>query len=388
MKILLVGNYVPDHQPSMLGFATLMEQGLKAAGHEVRSISPPRWAGAWSLGSARRGKWLGYIDKLILFRPLLWRAAARADIVHICDHSSAMYIPSVKRVPYVVTCHDLLAVRGGLGEETDCPASVTGKILQRWILSGLRRASGVASVSKTTLVDAVRLIATSSPMEIIPLALRQDLRPLDSNQRRETLKNVKGLDLGRPFILHVGSSHRRKNREGVLRIFARLGGKLEAQLVFAGKPLSASQHELAKSLNVTSRIVEAGEVSNELLAALYGEALAFLFPSRFEGFGWPIMEAQLCGCPVVCSDRDPFPEVAADGALMREVEDETGFASDLQRLATEPGLRGSLIEKGSRNVQRYQPEVMISRYLALYDQVLRLEQRRSTATAHLRLTNR
>ena len=286
----------------------------------------------------------------------------------------------MKRKPYVVTCHDLLAVRGGMGEQTDCPASGLGKWLQRWILAGLKRADGIACVSKTTLHDAKRLVRGQHPVEVLPLALRQDLQPLPDSEQREQLRRVAGLDLDKPFILHVGSSQRRKNREGILRIFAKIAGKTNAQLVFAGKPLSTTQRELAHVLNLEDRIIETGEITNKLLAALYGKALVFLFPSRFEGFGWPIVEAQLCGCPVLCSDRDPFPEVAGDGALMRNVEDEIGFAEDIMRLASDKQLRASLIDKGFENVRHYSVEAMISRYVALYDQVLKPQQKPNPAT--------
>jgi glycosyltransferase involved in cell wall biosynthesis len=145
---------------------------------------------------------------------------------------------------------------------------------------------------------------------------------------------------------------------------------MDAQLVFAGKSLDPAQLQLARRLHILERIVEAGEVPNDLLAALYGGALAFFFPSRFEGFGWPIVEAQFCGCPVICSNRGPFPEVTGDAALMRDVEDEEGFAEDIVRLSRDEKLRSALIEKGSENVLRYRPETMISGYLSLYERVL------------------
>src|SRR5947208_15286191 len=100
-------------------------------------------------------------------------------MVHICDHSNAMYGGSAAQTPVVVTCHDLLAVRGALGEETNCPASVTGKILQRWILRGLRRAKVVTCVSQATEADARRVVSsdTASPkVELGRLALHYPMR--------------------------------------------------------------------------------------------------------------------------------------------------------------------------------------------------------------------
>jgi len=371
VKILLVGNYRADGQHSMLGFARLMERGLQQIGHQVRTVCPPVVFGRLGRHWPAAQKWLGYLDKFLLLPPILKQQARDVDVVHICDHSSAMYVPRKRPVPYVVTCHDLLAVRGGLGEPTDCPASRLGIFLQRWIARGLMRADGLACDSAATLADANRLLSSRRKSAVLlPLALRYNYRPVPVAERTEHLRLVPGLDLSRPYILHVGSSTRRKNREGVLRAFAKMSPSLKAQLVFAGQPLSAAQRNLARDLSLLSRVVETEEVSDARLAALYTGATALFFPSRFEGFGWPIIEAQACGCPVVCSNRPPLPEVAGNAALMRDAEDEEGFAQDLARLATEAALRSSVIERGFKNVLRYEPETMISRYVSLYQSVL------------------
>jgi glycosyltransferase involved in cell wall biosynthesis len=371
VKILLVSNYLLDRQHSMLGFALLMEQGLREAGHDVRTLHPPVVFGRLGRWLPVASKWLAYMDKFLLLPPLLREAARRADLVHICDHSNAIYVPRKRRIPHVVTCHDLLAVRGGLGEQTDCPASTLGTLLQRWIVRGLMRADGLACDSTATLEDANRLlVGRRQPPELLPIALKYDYKPVAERERLERLKDITWLDRTKSFVLHVGSSLRRKNREGILRVFARVVQKADLQLVFAGKSLEPSQRQLAAQLNVLDRVVETGEISNELLLALYGSALAFFFPSRFEGFGWPVIEAQSCGCPVVCSNREPLPEVAGDSALMRDAEDEEGFAEDILRLSTDARLRSGLIEKGYQNVLRYRPETMISRYVSFYERVL------------------
>src|SRR5207245_1558115 len=156
--VLLIGHYPLDRQQSMQRFGTMMLRGLNASGIAAKLIAPQPFFGKFR---GAGGKWLGYIDKFVLF-PRQLRASLtkeRPSIVHICDHSNAMYGGSAAQTPVVVTCHDLLAVRGALGEETNCPASVTGKILQRWILRCLRRAKVVACVSQATEADARRLVS-------------------------------------------------------------------------------------------------------------------------------------------------------------------------------------------------------------------------------------
>lgn len=159
--VLLIGNYPPDQWHSMLRFNQMMRDGLGACGVEARLIRPPVFFGQIKVFGAHVAKWLGYIDKFILFRWRLSRAlAAGPALVHICDHSNAFYASALRNIPLVITCHDLLAVRGALDERTDSVPSRTGRVLQRWVLRGLSSADVVTCVSETTATDARRLIPT------------------------------------------------------------------------------------------------------------------------------------------------------------------------------------------------------------------------------------
>jgi glycosyltransferase involved in cell wall biosynthesis len=287
--------------------------------------------------------------------------------MHICDHSNAMYADAAgASVPVAVTCHDLIAVRSALGEELHCPVSFTGRILQRWILRSLRRADAVVCVSHATRDDAEQLVSRHGPspkLEVISNGLNYPYRKLAPSEAAERLKNVGGLAL--PFVLHVGSNLPRKNRDGVLRIFARTKDKWTARLVLAGDPLDSEQVCLTRRLEIVDRIVEIKDVSDQLLEALYSSAVALLYPSLSEGFGWPIIESQACGCPVVCSNIPPMPETAGDAGLFHDATDEAGFAADLLRLNDAAG-RAVWSEKSVRNAKRFSTTKMISRYIDIY----------------------
>ena len=366
--VLLIGNYPPDQQQSMHRFATMMLQGLTAAGVAAELIRPAPFLGNFRLAGGFIAKWLGYIDKFVLFpRELRKKIAQRPALVHICDHSNAMYVKHAVRIPTVVTCHDLLAVRGALGEETDCPASHSGKIFQRWILAGLRRARAVVCVSHATLADAKRLLLSEPggpKLEVATLGLNYPYRKLPQEEAAGRLK-LNGLDPATPFVLHVGSNLRRKNREGAVRILARCKDQWNGRIIFAGDPLTSSIHSLGRDLGVSDRMIEVHYPDNELLEALYNCATALLYPSRFEGFGWPVAEAHACGCPVICSDTGPLPEVGGGAALMHDIEDEEGFAADIVRLAN-PAERERWSEKSVRNAARFDPQKMIAQYLGIY----------------------
>lgn len=367
--VLLIGNYPPDQQQSMQRFGTMMLQGLTAAGVAAELIQPAPYFGRFQLAGRSIGKWLGYVDKFLLFpRRLRRKVSAGCSVVHICDHSNAMYASQIKNVPVLVTCHDLLAVRGALGQETDCPASFAGNYLQRWILRGLGQADAVACVSDATLRDAERLIDRTDGrprLEVIRNGLNYPYQKVTAEIGHARLASVRALDRDRPFILHVGSNLRRKNREGVLRIFGLIKNDWNGQLVLAGDPLTRELHSLGEQLGLAERMIEVVHPGSELLEALYSSALALLYPSRFEGFGWPIIEAQACGCPVICTNRPPFPEIGGDAVLTHDLEDEKGFAAGIMRMldATE---RERWSKKGLRNAERFKADNMIARYLDLY----------------------
>ena len=367
--VLLIGNYPPDRQQSMQRFGLMMLDGLTAAGIPAELIQPQPFFGRFRYAGRFITKWLAYIDKFVLF-PLRLRRRLKTPpaLVHICDHSNAMYARHITGVPVVASCHDLLAVRGALGEQTDCPASLTGKWLQRWIIAGLRAATVVACVSKATLEDACRLVARGDEkpkLELIPLALSYPYRRLPADEAYARLARFPLLRPGRPFVLHVGSNLRRKNRDGVLRIFAGCKEQWNGLLVFVGEPLSETLRSLGGQLEVLDRIVEVPDATSELLEALYNCATALLFPSRFEGFGWPIIEAQACACPVICSDRPPLPEVAGDAGLIHPVEDEKSLSAEIIRMSNaEERARWSA--KSLDNAQRFSAEKMIADYIAVY----------------------
>jgi glycosyltransferase involved in cell wall biosynthesis len=368
--ILLIGNYPLDQQQSMQRFANMMLQGLNAVGIPAEMIAPRPILGKFRGAGRFVAKWLGYIDKFILFPPRLKKkvATGSAALVHICDHSNAIYTRWTEGRPVVITCHDLLAVRGALGEATDCPASFAGKFLQRWIVRGLRRANAIACVSQATLRDVQRLVVrneASPRLEVVTLGLNYPYQKLPRSEAAARLAKMGHVDLSRPFILHVGSDERRKNREGVLRIFARTKDEWNGQLVFAGDPLEPALRSLGKHLDLAGRVVEVLSPESKMLEALYNCAAALVYPSRFEGFGWPVAEAQACGCPVVCSNAGPLPEVVGESAMMHSVDNEHAFAADILRL-NDAAERELWSAKSLRNAERFSTPGMIERYIDIY----------------------
>jgi glycosyltransferase involved in cell wall biosynthesis len=369
-RVTLIGNYKPDGQESMERFCAALADGLKKRNVEVRVLKPEPVLVPLANEVKGMSKWLGYVDKFVLFPKTLGEDFGQGEIVHVCDHSNAMYLDRLKSVPHLITCHDLLAVRASLGENTYCPITPLGKILQRLILRGLKSAPLIVCDSNATKLDVERLVGLApSCIRLVPLGLNYPYSVLDPAEAQTRLKDLPGRRTELPFILHVGSSEPRKNRDGILRIFAKIKNQFKGQLVFAGSRLTPDLRLLVDQLGLRDDVIEIVGPDNRILEALYNRAFALIYPSRSEGFGWPIIEAQACGCPVVTSNCGPCPEVAGSGALVNEVEDEDGFAKSILRLK-DADERSRLIQAGLVNLEKYDMEKTVSSYLDLYKELL------------------
>lgn len=368
MKVLLVANYVPDAQTSMQAFRHLLERELPRQGCDVRVVAPARVLHRLAF-SAFLEKWLGYLDKFVLFFPALRRAARWADVVHVCDHSNGMYLPWLEDRPTVVTCHDVIAIQAALGMVPGWQVGATGRVFQRLISRGIGRADVVSCVSALTRRDLLALrLAEPGRLESTPNGLNQDFHPVSGVQADALLQPL-GLAASGPYLLHVGLDLPRKNRGKVLETFIALargeagGASPVERLVFVGPALSQEMAERARQAGVADRVMVVSKVSHETLRALYSRAYALLFPSLQEGFGWPVIEAQACGCPVFTSDRAPMNEIGGDGAVYVDPDDPAAMARAI--LSAVP-QREAMRERGLENARHYSGEGMAAKYVADY----------------------
>ncbi|MDW2980347.1 glycosyltransferase family 1 protein [Rhodanobacter sp. KK11] len=366
MKVLLIGNYENLRQQSMQRFAVMLRDGLAAAGHQVRLVRPPVWLGRLRRGEMGLAKWIGYLDRFLLYPPLLRRQLHWADVVHICDHANAVYVPHLGGKPHVVTCHDMLAIRAALGEIPESPTGWSGRIYQRWILRSLRKAQAVACVSMQTAKELQRVAGLSEDrLTVVPNALNYPYRSMPAAEVKPYLDAL-GLEPNQAFFLHVGGNQWYKNRPGVLRLFAELvqhPAYRSHRLVMAGKPWTEEMRLLVASLKLDGRVVERVEVSNEQLRALYSSAEALLFPSLQEGFGWPVVEAQACGCPVVTTNRPPMNDVGGPAAIYIDPANPVDAAG---KIASDLAECERWRRKGLENAVRFSMSAMLKGYLKLY----------------------
>ena len=384
MRILLIGNFVPDRQESMLRFSRLLEQSLRDGGHEVRTWSPEprlvRLLPRYRYNGA--AKFIGYFDKFVLFPRRVRQQLARglqADVVHITDHANAVYGPLFAGRPLLATCHDLLQIRAAHGDFPQHRVSALGRRYQSWILESLAKLPRIVVTSHQTSLELRRL--ANVPLErttVIPLALNYPYQPVPPAQARAIVREMlveRGLDPGvldldgRGYLMNIGGGQWYKNRRGVINIYAELRRRLSPppKLLMVGKPLAPEIVARIQRLRLASEIVHVSNVSEAQLSAIYTLAQGLLFPSWHEGFGWPVAEAQACGCPVFTSDRAPMTEVGGEaGAYVPPGNPrEAG-----RRIALAWGARDAMRACGLARAPQWNPGHMIARYLEVYRQAI------------------
>lgn len=376
LSVVLVGNYATDGQQSMQRYAELLRAELMTRGHEAEILRPEPKIGRFRIGSNGLGKWLGYVDKFVLFPRKLKRIAhsRRKSVFHICDHSNAMYSSSLKGVPHLVTCHDLLAIRSAIGQLPQNPTGWTGRRLQSWILFGLRSADRIVCVSEETRRQLLAFYGfEKKAIVVVPNGLNHPYVPLsdDESRRRFLARPELVPHVDRPYVFFIGGTQWYKNRLGVLRIFlgyaaAKPGG---ADLLFAGKPFTSSDNELLTATpgHLRARVHHVGAPDNEGLNALYARARCLLFPSLEEGFGWPIIEAMSSGCPVLTSNRPPMNEIGGLAALYIKPENtDQGVESLKALLECSLDQARKRVEHGYIQASKYSTDSMIEGFLSQY----------------------
>jgi glycosyltransferase involved in cell wall biosynthesis len=269
------------------------------------------------------------------------------DVLFVPAH----VIPWRCAVPSVVTVHDL----GYLYHPQAHP------LLERLYLDwstrhsvGLARA--VIADSQATRDDLLRHYRLAADkIGVCYPGVDESLAPVRDPARLEAVHRK--YSLSEDYILFVGTLRARKNLIRLVEAYGRLVARLDSPpaLALVGKS-GWGYDELAariEGLGLTGRVILPGYVDEDDLAALYSGARAFAFPSLYEGFGFPILEAMRCGTPVVCSDAASLPELAGDAALIVPPHDIEALADALERILTDEALRADLIEKGQAQAARF-----------------------------------
>lgn len=299
-----------------------------------------------------------------------------ADVYHILDHSHATLAGAIAPERTVVTCFDvipLLYIKGIV----DVPYKpwVLRSFLKR--IEAMRSCARVLCVSQSTRNDLITHAGfTPEQISIVPIGLEDDFQALPPNdvsrQDEQTdFARRHHLEPSRVYILQVGTRNRYKNTPVVLEVLSRLKKVIPGiSLIRVGADFFDDEKDLLNDLGLAQDVFHLGRVSEADLRAAYRFAKVLHFPSLYEGFGWPVLEAMASGCPVLASNRASLPEVVGSMEYIADPDDIENQAEKLQRLIADEAYRGAAVLHGLERASCYSWDVTAHACVDVYNSVL------------------
>jgi glycosyltransferase involved in cell wall biosynthesis len=365
---------------SMPRFHTMLLEGMRKRGHRVQTLTPkPRFhnlpvPGGWK-------KWLGYIDQFILFpRDVKQQMNQLPDhtLFVFTDNALGPWVPLAAHMPHVIHCHDFMAQKAALGQIDEQRIKWSGRQYQRMIRDGYSMGLNFVSGSENTRRDLLKFLPGPPKVsELVYNGLHTRFMAHEPNHARTQVSKQFGINLMGGYLLHVGGNMWYKNRVGVIEIY-------DAWRKVAGNPLPLLLIGLPPSreiLDTYNKSPYKGDIhfitnaSDAILNYAYSAATVFLFPSKAEGFGWPIAEAMSAGCPVLTTDEAPMTEVGGDAGFYiprRPNDDSTSSWARNAGLVVERiasltrEARETVVAASIRNAKRFDTDHALDRIEAIY----------------------
>jgi len=293
------------------------------------------------------------------------------DVLHVPHRWAPFSIPR----PYVVTLHDL--------NHLNFPPEGVPKWREQFnrtmLIRTLKRASTVVTVSEATKLDALkRLPLQPGNFRVIPDAVDEQMAlPVSEAERKETLERY---FINDPFVLYAGRIQTHKNVPRLIEAFAVVKSQLENHWKFHNLKLIVIGDDMTADPNVRHTVLRTrtqnsvrflGFVPMETLRVFYDQATAFLFPSLYEGFGMPPLEAMSHGTPVVTSNVSSLPEAVGDAAVLVNPENVFDIGRGLRKVLLDEQYRRSLIEKGHEQVDKFSWDRTAAKVLDCYQKAVR-----------------
>ncbi len=259
----------------------------------------------------------------------------------------------------VITVHDLrsLYIKDFLSQDIE------------GLRRAMRSADRVIAISEFTKKDVIEHLGADEKKVVVVYNGVDRIERVENNEQISAFRERFGIS-DRPYIFSLGMVPR-KNVKRTIEAFANSRLKGDFYLVFAGAHggFLGQYRELAIELGVEKDVIFLETVSEEDLRFLYSGAMFFVFPSLFEGFGLPVLEAQMCGLAVICSNTAALPEIVGDSAILVDPYSVEDIAKAMERLAFDQQLRDSLSEKGILNARRFDWNRSAERLLELFNEL-------------------
>lgn len=302
-------------------------------------------------------------------RSLPYPLTARAhqgEINHVIDHSYGHLLYFLDRSRTIVTCNDLIPI----ALRNSYPRLSPARALWDWAQQGMLKAARIIAISQSTRRDLLRY--TSYPgaqIKVVYDGFDPSFHPIKDEEALSRARTHLGL-LNGGFVLHVGHCAPRKNVEAILYALQDLREE-EVFFLQVGGTFSPAQRRLIARLGLEGRVIQVRGLSRKMLPLVYNLARAFVFPSYYEGFGLPVLEAMACGLPVVCANTSSLPEVVGEAALQVAPDDYTGLAQALRRVLDDEGLRQKMREEGPQRASLFTWERCAQETFEVYQDLYR-----------------
>lgn len=317
LSVVLVDTASPDQPGSMRAYAQTLQQALR---RHAQDIDVERISVA---GVAGQGTWARRLESLAMLARTGRLRSRSPDVWHVLDGSRAYIAHALVGRPVVVTAHDVIPLLQARGDFSAAPAvGAAARVLWRANARSTRRAAAVVCDSEATQRDVGTLLGAHRS-RVVPLPLRPELAA--QSGAGATIRVF-----GR--VLHVGNNGFYKNRQQVLRMFAELRPELAHELVMLGPPPSSELRQLAEGLGIAGRLRWVEDAGDAEVVRWYQSSGVLLFPSLYEGFGWPVLEAMAFGLPVVVANTGSLPEVVGSACVCLPPSDSAAFVAAAERL--------------------------------------------------------
>lgn len=299
-----------------------------------------------------------------------------ADVYHILDHSHATLAGAVDPDRTVVTCFDIIPLLFMKGI-VDVPYKpwVLRSFLKR--IEAMRSCARVLCVSQSTRNDLITHAGFSpEQISIVPIGLESDFQALPPNGLSLEDEHLDfaarhRLDPNRVYILQVGTRNRYKNTPVVLEVLAGLKTAIpNVALLRVGADFFDDETDIVNALGLRGDVFHLGRVSEADLRAVYRFAKALHFPSLYEGFGWPVLEAMASGCPILASDRASLPEVVGNPDFTASPDEISTQVEKLHRLIMDSTHREAAVRHGLTRASYYSWDATAHACLSIYEDVL------------------
>jgi glycosyltransferase involved in cell wall biosynthesis len=283
------------------------------------------------------------------------------------------FLPPRKVCKYIVTLHDLSSFTFAKSYPL-----VRRLYYQYLISNATRQADYIVTVSQSTKQDLIKLFSVpETKIKVIYNGVDEIFQPITSADRLTQIKEK--YRLPEKFIFTIGVMEPKKNTEGIIHAYAELKNRpvsynLQShKLVIGGSRRygwkNSKIFQLIQSLNLWDDIVFTDFIEHEDLPAVYNLASVFVFPSFYEGFGLPVIEAMACGTPVITSNISSLPEIACDAAVLVNPYDTAEIANKIQEILNDENKRRQMIDQGLINAKRFSWEFASEQILKLFDEV-------------------